>query len=454
MTHRYLGIVVGLLMLLWFASGIFMLFVRWPEVTEAERVAGLPPIPWERCCDLTSFGPEQPLADGVIEAVADRPVLRSGGETYDLQRGGVLKPLTEAEALAVATAHTGRIPDAARLVERDQWTVTGYFNKRRPFWRVEMGDAARTVVHVSARTGEVAQATTRADRVLAWLGPIPHWVYPKALRADAKLWAQVVIWTSVAGLFLTVTGIYLGLVAWRPWRDARLSPFRGAVMWHHLTGLAAGLLTLTWTLSGLLSMQPWGLLEGGDDPGAARYREAAITVGVLRQGLSDLKGQDFAARQVRLVPFDGGLIPVADGRPLGGPPSPADLTRAAARLGAVTSQGLMGAEDAYWYGHHDTVKLPIWRVIRADGTRDYIDPETGELLRSVDRAAQGFRWWHLGLHRLDVIPGFDRGAGWAAVMTLLLAFTGGSVGLGVWLAWRRAQADVTRLARLRGRRAA
>lgn len=449
LTHRYLGVGVGLLMLVWFSSGIVMLFVRWPEVTEAERAAGLAPIPWDRCCDLTSFGPAQVLDDAVVEAVAGRPVLRTGGETFDLARGGVLAPLTRSEALQVARAHAGRPADSARLVERDQWTVTGYFNARRPFWRVEMGDPARTVVHVSARTGQVAQVTTRADRVLAWLGPIPHWLYPKVLRQDVKLWTRVVIWTSAAGLFLTITGVWLGLVAWRPWRDARLSPFKGAMLWHHLTGLAAGLLTLTWTLSGLLSMQPWGLLESPDDPAAARYAESRVTVAAFAQALEGLKAQGLAARQVRLVPFEGRLALVADGRRLGGPLAEADLTRAARTLGPVANQGLLRREDAYWYGHHEAVALPVWRVIRDDGTRYYLDPTTGEVLRTVDRPAQGFRWWHLGLHRLDIVPGFDRGVGWAAAMTVLLLFAGLGVALGVWLAWRRVQADVTRLGRRR-----
>lgn len=444
-THRYLGVAMGLLMLVWFVSGVVMLFVRWPEVTEPERTAGLAPIPWAACCDFSSFGPGQRLEDGVIEAVAGRPVLRSGGETYDLARGGVLEPLTVAEALAVAAAHTGRTPVSARLVERDQWTVTGYFNARRPFWRVEVGDPARTVVHVSARTGQVAQVTTRASRVLAWLGPIPHWLYPQVLRQDGRLWTQVVIWTSLAGVFLTVTGIYLGLIAWRPWRDERLSPFRGVMLWHHLTGLAAGLLTLTWVLSGLLSMQPWGLLESGEDPARARYAAAAITVAELGEALERLKAEDRPVRQVRLAPFRGRLSLVVDGRRLAGPPREAELRWATTVLGPIASQGLMQKEDAYWYGHHDTVKLPVWRVIRADGTRDYIDPETGELLRSVDQAAQGFRWWHLALHRLDMISGFDRGPAWAGAMTVLLLFAGFSVAIGVWLGWRRIQADVTRL---------
>ena len=69
------------------------------------------------------------------------------------------------------------------------------------------------------------------------------------------------IWLALGvGIFLTVTGLYLGVVAWRPWRDARLTPFRGWMAWHHLTGLAAGVLTLTWVASGLVSMNPWGFL--------------------------------------------------------------------------------------------------------------------------------------------------------------------------------------------------
>ena len=451
-THRYLGVAVGLLMLIWFASGIVMLFVRWPEVTEAERSARLAPIPWAQCCDLSSFGPAQALEDGVVEAVADRPVLRTGGETFDLLAGGILAPLSREQAMQVAGQHARATPASARLVERDQWTVTGYFNKRRPFWRVEVRDPAGTVVHVSARTGEVAQVTTRADRVLAWLGPIPHWLYPRVLRQDSGLWTQVVVWSSLAGLFLTVTGIYLGFIAWRPWRDERLSPFRGMMMWHHLTGLAAGLLTLTWTLSGLLSMQPWGLLEGGADPARARYAAATLSAGDLGQALERLKAEGAGVRQVRLAPFDGRLAPVADGRRLDGPPSEPDLRRAAVALGPIASQGMMQEEDAYWYGHHEPVKLPVWRVIRADGTRDYIDPATGELLRSVDGAAQAFRWWHLGLHRLDVLPGFNRGPGWAGAMTVLLLLTGFSVAIGVWLGWRRIQADLGRLVPRRGQR--
>src|SRR5262249_26327809 len=56
-VHRYLGIAVGILMLLWFASGIVMMYVGFPRLTEKERASALAPIRWQACCRV---------ADGLI----------------------------------------------------------------------------------------------------------------------------------------------------------------------------------------------------------------------------------------------------------------------------------------------------------------------------------------------------------------------------------------------------
>src|SRR5262245_21743388 len=69
--HRYLGIAVGLLMAVWFVSGIVMMYVGFPRLTETERVRALAPIPWQACCQ---FG-EQLLAD-------DQPILRAQLESH------------------------------------------------------------------------------------------------------------------------------------------------------------------------------------------------------------------------------------------------------------------------------------------------------------------------------------------------------------------------------------
>ena len=95
-------------------------------------------------------------------------------------------------------------------------------------------------------------------------------------------------------------------------------------------------------------------------------------------------------------------------------------------------------------------RLPVWRVIAADGTRYYLDPATGELLRSFGASARSYRWLHLGLHRLDFIRGFDRGGGWAAAMTALLGVCLVGIGAGVVLAWRRTRHDLGQLGRRLG----
>ena len=449
LTHRYLGVGVGALMLLWCLSGVVMLFVHWPQVREDQRVAGLATIGGSACCRFgATTSDAQTVEAARVESAAGRPVLRVDGQVIDLTTGAPAGAFSAADARTIAQAFA---PDAdvaaVTAVARDQWTVTGYFNARRPFWRVRLADAARTDLYVSARTGEVSQQTTQAGRVLNWAGAIPHWLYPSVLRAHAKLWAQVVIWTSVLGTFLTLAGLYLGLVAWRPAGDRRVSPYRGLMTWHHLTGLATGVLTLTWVLSGLFSMNPWGLLESRPDKGAARLAGDAHTFAQVRQALTAAVTARPGARQIRTAPFAGTLYLMADGERLDAQGRPAALSAAglalgAERLGSVAVQETIAEEDAYYFAHHAPVTLPVRRVVLTDGTRYYLDTHSGEVLRVLDAAARGYRWLHLGLHRLDMVPGLRQGAGWAAAMVILLAGVTLGVGLGVWLAWRRAMQDL------------
>ena len=47
--------------------------------------------------------------------------------------------------------------------------------------------------YVSSVTGEVVMQTTRQSRGLAYLGPVPHWLYLPVLRRNGPLWSQVVV---------------------------------------------------------------------------------------------------------------------------------------------------------------------------------------------------------------------------------------------------------------------
>lgn len=455
--HRYLGVAVGLLMLMWCLSGAVMLFVPYPSLGDAERLAALPPIDWSHCC---AFGetvpPDARIEAATLEDLGGAPVLR-----LRLEDGRRMVELASGQDVDHASAGTAR-QAAARFcgacavvsvtpVTRDQWTVTGAFNRDRPFWRVRLGDGRGTDIYVSSRSGEAVQKTTAAGRGLNWAGAVPHWLYPTILRQDGRLWTQVVIWTSLLGLFLTVTGLYLGIVAWRRLPN-RASPFRGLMLWHHLAGLVAGILTLTWVASGLVSMNPWGFLESPDDPALARLAGPPPAWREVQAAFEAVAAQAPVAAQLKLAPLDGRVFVMAgdqryDAEGRHAPLDPEALVRAGRRLGPVAAQGWIAAPDAYYYPHHEPVTLPAWRVVRADGSRAYLDPRSGGLLAAVDRPGRGYRWLHQGLHRLDFTPGLNRGPAWAAVMLLLLGGATLGVATGVWLGWRRIRADLAGLRR-------
>src|SRR4030095_2374039 len=179
----------------------------------------------------------------------------------------------EAEANRIAEITAERIAGSApailpaETIEDDQWTVGDKSGNTRALYRFMLEDADETQLYVSSITGEVVVWTTRDQRFWNWLGAIPHWLYFTELRRNGPLWVQIIIWTSLLGTFLTLIGLYLGITRFRTGKGGRVSPYYGWFYWHHLTGLVFGIVTLTWVVSGLFSMQPWGFLEGrgGDE---------------------------------------------------------------------------------------------------------------------------------------------------------------------------------------------
>jgi hypothetical protein len=470
--HRYLGMGVGLLMLMWCLSGAVMVFVQYPSLDEAMRVRGLEPIAWTGWKAPAALAPRQPVEAASVEGLAGKPVLhlRTGGRqmVVDLASGEPIRRIDPVTASAVAQAFAQRLggrAGPATAIVRDQWTVSGEFNADRPLYRFDLGDRARTRLYISSATGQAVQRATRTQRLWSWLGAVPHWLYFAELRRNVALWSQVVIWTSILGSFLTLTGLYAGWAAFRPYQDRRWSRFGGVWLWHHLSGLLFGMLTLAWVVSGLVSMNPWGFLEGSADDATTRLQGPPPTWGQLWPAL-----QRAAAAPPRgtlslsLAPLDGQLYLVAasgEGRRRlddSGAPAPlaaGDLTAAAARLadGPVASQGMIARPDAYYFSHHEAAPLPVYRVATA-GPSYYLDPATGALLKRVDQDGRGYRWLHAALHRWDFIPGLQRGPIWSVLVLLLLAAASAGVATGAWMSVRAVAFDLGRGVRALRRRAA
>jgi hypothetical protein len=295
--------------------------------------------------------------------------------------------------------------------------------------------------------------------MLSWLGAIPHWLYPTVLRDNAKVWSQVVIWTAVAGVFLVATGLWVGITRWR-WRgsQASSSPFKGWWYWHHVAGLVFGLALLTWVSSGLLTMNPWGLLEGSGIDARLRAQLAGdVRMPDLQRLVRNLSARPGNSGFVQLesAPFDGRLYFVAS-RPdgsaarLDADARPAPLSLAAAR-GALERARIpllsiapIDEGDSYYYG--DGAELPAFRAVLADagGTRLYLGAGTGRIT-VVDAAGRWSRWIERGLHQLD-FPGIQSRPLWDFIVLLLLAGTSVSCVTGSWMAIQRARRDIRRLA--------
>ncbi|MFC0205715.1 PepSY domain-containing protein [Novosphingobium soli] len=479
--HRWLGIVVGLVMTVWCLSGFVMMYSPYPRLSPEAQLRGLAPLhlagptQWARV-DLPA---DTPLSSATVEMSGSRAVLRltpardpgrpiaqmrAAPLGIDLATGRALAPTSQAEALAIGRSFGRQLgiqgaPLRASAVTIDQWTVQTA-RRHQPLWRVdyEGGDTAYV-----AGSGEVVQHTTRAERFWGWLGAVPHWLYPTLLRQDGALWSQVVIWVSLAGCFLVITGLWVGLSRLRRDRAGRVgSPYRGLWWWHHMSGLVFGVLALTWVASGLFSMNPFGFLDSMAGlaererlAGPLRWGElrgalarAEIPPGTVRIEAAPLGGRTYLARVDA-----AGTRTRLDAQGRRAPLQRAELLGALAAGPRLASLDLMTREDAYYYAHKTPAPLPVWRAVLADGqaTRLYLDPATGRLIRAYDANRRAERWLRNGLHSLD-LPGLRTRPLWDLVVLPLLAMVTLVCATGTWMGVHKLRRDGRRIRNRRRRR--
>ncbi len=448
-THRYVGIPISPLFVLWFVSGVVMMYTGgMPELTPAARIEH------RAALDL--------LRVRLTPAAA-------------AERGRVPQPPARAKLLSVM----GRPAYRDRLVEEpDQWMLIA--QQFLPAHKLQVSDAAGTELYVEQGTAEVAMVTTRRSRALAWIGAIPHWFYLPALRIDRPLWEAVIVWTSAIGCLIAISGLLLGVTQFR-WRRAQRAqsriPYVGWLRWHYLTGVAFGFVTLTWVFSGMLSVQPfaWMTAEG------LHVSSAAIGGGPL--ALADFPPIDTAAweratagrevKEVALLRIDGethyevrvSRIPAASVdrnghdrlvvaantlKPRRGPFDTHTLVerlRAALPTIPITGATQLESYDSYYYGRGvDRPPLPVIRIRFADPMRTwvYVDPAVNRIVRTVHRYSRLERWLFNGLHSLDFAFWYERRPLWDIGLIVLMFGGLASTGIGLWLGIARIRGALRR----------
>jgi hypothetical protein len=277
-VHRWMGVALCLLFLLWFASGIVMMYWDYPEVTSVDRLQHLPLLDASRIrLSLREaygrVGLNRTVNQAFLSTFDGRPAyrLRVGNEQELIfaDDGAVTVEYPPELAVRIAAQWSGQPPSTARiafLTKEDQWTVSGAFRSLRPLYKFTWPNTDE--VYVSQQTGQVVQSTSRASRLGAYFGAIPHWLYFTSLRKDGMMWARVVVWTSGLATFAAFVGLIIGVWIYSPSLRYRRQgapsgiPYRGQKRLHTILGLFFGFLACTWAFSGMLSMDPFPM--GGE----------------------------------------------------------------------------------------------------------------------------------------------------------------------------------------------
>ena len=269
-SHRWLGIVTGLVFIAWTVSGVVLMYYGVPHLTAGERLMRLPQL------DLSSIGVtpaeaavqlEDPPRRLRISMHGDRPVYRfNTGRVFGrwtliyADTGEAVAPLDRDGAMAWLHAYLREqrtLRYDAYLERPDTYTRLPAMQTHFPLHRIALDDAAGTEYYVSVRSGEAVMKSDRAGRLLGLTGYITHTFF---FFRQQSWWRALLQWTSWIGLVMCLTGAVVGV--WRYGLSRRFrhkgvrshSPYTGWMKWHHYAGLLFGVLTITWVFSGLVSL--------------------------------------------------------------------------------------------------------------------------------------------------------------------------------------------------------
>jgi len=499
-VHRWLGVALSVVFLIWFVSGIVMMYWSFPGISTEDRLQRAPTLDPARI----TVSPEQAFAalnrdqSGAhvrLSSFDGRPVYRfgDGGGRDGSGRGGgpamvyaddgtVQHNVDAAMIDRAAAAWAGRpLTEATKqsVEEVDQWTVGG-LRTVRPLFKYSWSDGQQ--VYVNGNTAEVAQYTTTASRFWAYLGAIPHWFYFTPLRKHQAAWFSFVVWSSLFGTIAALMGVVIIVWMYSPKQKYRHAgaptgiPYRGWKRWHAITGLSFGVVAITWAFSGLLSMGPFPAMNlltdltvpapaeatSGGGPGrtggvnaeialrgARAMPLAAYADRTPRNAIAAVQG--FDAKELESTSFAGEpLYLVTNGRgetrliPLHGDPmttlDPADVLRVVRNAFGSNLADLRILEeyDAYYLDRRRERPLPVVyaRLNDSVGTRYYIDPKTAAIAGQYSARRWVNRWLYHGLHSLDFPWLYNHRPLWDIVVISLMLGGTALCGTALVLTWR------------------
>lgn len=317
--HRWVGVVLALFMLVWFASGLVIMYSENLNQTKLQQLAHAEPLQpeagwlslgeaWQRSAaerkawadaEAANKPPEAQRTGGGAgqgkgkpgagpEVIIDARLVRVAGQPYWVVENGPgkryaisavdgkLRRVTVEDALRVVSqwvkvgdghalpvSYVGTIDTDSTLNNQDSW---------RPFHQIAVEDGHGTELLVSGRTGEVIRVSTGFERGLYYTGNWIHLLKFIDVFSPGETRHTVQVWVGFGATLACLTGLIIGWQRWRPgwfgkptYSQGRTQPYRDFFgKWHFWGGLIGGTAALAWGLSGYLSTNPWQVFSNAN----------------------------------------------------------------------------------------------------------------------------------------------------------------------------------------------
>lgn len=464
--HRVLGTIISLFFLMWFISGLVLIYHDFPNVTSADRYEKLDALP-DSLPAIRDILSRLPDPDKPIQNIAVR---RFQGQTlFTIQTKDSLftfcadstqqvKPIT-AQTIADIVAKWSSAPliKVDTLFKRDQWIMYSRYLREMPIYKFYFDDEEKHQLYLSSRSGEVQQFTSLRQRFWAWLGAIPHKLYLPIIRKNTELWTTSLTVGGVIALLAAFTGLCLGVYAtYKKYKATRKlnSPYKKHwYKWHHILGLIFGISLITFAFSGAVALQripQWIIKTHGDyRVSSAQLRGKRLPIDRYLLDYRNLVREYPNVKTIEWTHFRDVPIYtlVTRNKELSVNASSSAVkelslsqaeiekaVRAVHKGSLLTSVTLITAYEDYYMSRKKELPLPVYKieVDNADQSLYYIDPQTGDF-KYLNRSRKVKKWIFSGLHYLNINWLVERPVLWTiAIWTLCLG--GAYISLsGCWL---------------------
>jgi hypothetical protein len=217
--HAWVGLIVGLQIILWTVSGAAMAFIDMQQVKGGPRPEAPPPpalsaagSAWEAV--RASLG-DTPVSAVTVRPLLDRQVLEvgtpGGVRLYDAATGASVRIDARIAAAVAAAGH----PEAAKPVRAEPLRELTLAVRRHelPIWRVDFADDANSVYYVSAETGKLLERRNDSWRWWDFFWMLHNMDYVSRESFNHPL----IVVAAITAAWLALTGLWLLFrTAWRP----------------------------------------------------------------------------------------------------------------------------------------------------------------------------------------------------------------------------------------------